>query len=107
VVTVDELPIPGSTGSSKKQLTCKGITTESSCRKYLNALAIEIYFDYDFPKTDKKPTMGDVLTARDSQFGKPKGEVKGVAWWDYRTNDGIPPTTIPLPSRLYNQIAQS
>jgi hypothetical protein len=37
------------------------MSTEASCRKYLDALAIEIYFDYDFPKTYKKPTMGDVL----------------------------------------------
>jgi hypothetical protein len=61
VVTVEELPIPAPSGSSKKQLTYKGMSTEASCRKYLDALAIEIYFDYDFPKTYKKPTMGDVL----------------------------------------------
>ncbi len=50
------------------------MSTEASCGKYLDALAIEIYFDYDFPKTYKKPTMGDVLAARDGQFGKPKEE---------------------------------
>ncbi len=49
VVTVLELPIPVPSGSSKKQLSYKGMSTEASCRKYLDALAIEIYFDYDFP----------------------------------------------------------
>ena len=100
VVTVLELSIPAPIGSSKKQLTYKGMSTEASCRKYLDALAIEIYFDYDFPKTYKKPTMGDVLAARDGQFGKPKEEVKGVAWWDYKKENGIQLTNTPLPSLL-------
>jgi hypothetical protein len=100
VVTVEELPIPAPTGSSKKQLSYKGMSTEASCRKFLDALAIEIFFDYDFPKTYKKPTMGDVLAARDGQFGKPKEEVKGVAWWDYKKENGIQLTTEPLPSLL-------
>jgi hypothetical protein len=100
VVTVEELPIPAPSGSSKKQLKYKGMSTEASCRKYLDALAIEIYFDYDFPKTYKKPTMGDVLAARDGQFGKPKEEVKGVAWWDYKKENGIQLTNTPLPSLL-------
>ena len=100
VVTVEESPAPAPRGSSKKQLTYKGMSTESSCRKYLDALAIEIYFDYDFPKTYKKPTMGDVLAARDGQFGKPKEEAKGVAWWDYKKENGIQLTNKPLPSLL-------
>jgi hypothetical protein len=76
------------------------MSTEASCRKYLNALAIEIYFVYDFPKTYKKPTMCDVLVVRDGQFGKPKGEAKGVAWWDYKTGNGIQLTNTSLPSLL-------
>jgi hypothetical protein len=100
VVTVLELPIPAPIGSSKKQLTYKGMSTEASCRKYLDALAIEIYFDYDFSKTYKKPTMGDVLAAMDGQLGKPKEEVKGVAWWDYKKENGIQVTNTPLPSLL-------
>ena len=48
VVTVEELPIPVPKSSSKKQFTYKGMSTEASCCKYLNALAIEIYFEYDF-----------------------------------------------------------
>jgi hypothetical protein len=103
VVTVEEFPIPAPTVSSKKQLVYKGMTTEASCRKYLDALAIEIYFDYDFPKTYKKPTMGDVLAARDGQFGKPKEEAKGVAWWDYKKENGIQVTNTPLPSLLSGQ----
>jgi hypothetical protein len=103
VVTVDELPIPAPIGRSKKQLTYKGMSTEASCRKYLDALAIEIYFDYDFPKTYKKPTMGDVLAARDGQVGKPKEEAKGLAWWDYKKENGIQLTDIPLPSLLSAQ----
>jgi hypothetical protein len=63
VVTVDELPTPALTGSSKKQLVYKGMTTEASCRKYLNALAIAFFIEYEFPKNYGKPTMGDVLAA--------------------------------------------
>ena len=72
VVTVE------AAGSSKKQLVYKGMSTEASCRKFLDALAIEIYFDYDFSKTYKKPAMGDVLAAMEGRFGKPK-EAKDVA----------------------------
>jgi hypothetical protein len=100
VVTVEELPAPAPAGSSRKQLTYKGMTTEASCRKFLDALAIEIYFDYDFPKTYKKPTMGDVLAAKDGQVGKPENAAPGVAWWAYRKENGIQLTTTPLPSIL-------
>ena len=100
MVTVEESPTPAPTDSSKKQLTYKGMSTEASCRKYLDALAIEIYFDYDFSKTYKKPTMGDVLAAMDGRFGKPKEEVKGVTWWDYKKENGIQVTNTPLPSLL-------
>jgi hypothetical protein len=101
---VDELPIPAPSGSSKKQLSYKGMSTEASCRKYLDALAIEIYFDYDFPTSYKKPTMGDVLAAKDAKQGRPSqlrdDTGRPFLWWDYKTNDGILLTTIPLPSRL-------
>jgi hypothetical protein len=97
VVTVDELPIPASIGSTKKQLTYKGMSTEASCRKYFDALANEIYVEYDFPKTYRKPTLGDVLAAKDGQFGKPKEKAKGIAWWDYRKENEIQLTNTPLP----------
>ncbi|KAL5037473.1 hypothetical protein BDEG_26294 [Batrachochytrium dendrobatidis JEL423] len=104
VVTVLELPIPAPIGSSKKQLTYKGMSTEASCRKYLDALAIEIYFDYHFPTTYKKPTMGDVLAAKDAKQGRPSqlrdDTGRPILWWDYKTKDGIQLTTTPLPSRL-------
>ena len=61
VVTVDELPIPASISSSKKQLTYKGMSTEASCRKYLDALAVEFSFEYDFPKTYKNLTIYSLL----------------------------------------------
>jgi hypothetical protein len=100
VVTVDELPKPTPISSSKKQLTYKGMSTEASCRKYLDALAVEFF---DFPKTYKKPTMGDVLAARKGQFGKPKKEDKGVAWWDYKKENETSFTTEHLPTRLSDQ----
>ncbi|KAI8916146.1 hypothetical protein EDD86DRAFT_197776 [Gorgonomyces haynaldii] len=43
VVTVEELPTASPTGSSKNQLTYKGMSMEASCRKYLDALAIAFF----------------------------------------------------------------
>jgi hypothetical protein len=64
VVTVDELPIPAPSGSSKKQLTYKGLGVEASCRKYFDALARKLALYYRFKWTHGKyPTMGDVLYA--------------------------------------------
>jgi hypothetical protein len=67
VVTVDELPIPALSGSSKKQLSYKGMSTEASCRKYLDALARQLALYYRFkwgPDDDNDyPTFGDVLHA--------------------------------------------
>ena len=100
VVTVDELPIPAPSGSSKKQLTYKGMSTEASCRKYLDALAIAFFIEYDFPKTYRKPTMGDVLAAFRGKQGKCDYTSPGVTWWDYRQNDGLRLTNEPLSSRL-------
>jgi hypothetical protein len=103
-VTVDELPIPAPTGSSKKQLTYKGMSTEASCRKLLDALAVEIYFVYDFRISYKKPTIGDVLGAKDAQRGRPSQPLdstgRPILWWDYKMKDGIQCTTTPLPSFL-------
>jgi hypothetical protein len=47
-------------------------------------------------------TTGDVMAAKDGKFGKPK-EAKGVAWWDYRKDNGVQHTNIPLPSLLSGQ----
>ena len=44
-----------------------------------------------------KPTLGDVLAAKDGQFGKPKEIAKGIAWWDYRKENEIQLTDTPLP----------
>ena len=101
MVTVDELPIPAPIGSSKKQLTYKGIGVEASCRKYLDAIANELFLSYDFDTVYKKPTMGDLLAAKDGQLGQPSVSTK-LAWWDYRKNGGRQLTTTPLPS-LFSQ----
>jgi hypothetical protein len=71
VVTVDELPIPAPIGSSKKQLTYKGLGVEASCEKYFNALAKNLNLFYDFswgPGDDNHyPTIGDFLFAYKNQ----------------------------------------
>ena len=70
VVTVEESPIPAPSGSSKKQLSYKGMSTEASCRKYLDALArqLALYYEFKWGKDDEKrndyPTFGDVLFAK-------------------------------------------
>jgi hypothetical protein len=70
VVTVEELPTPAPTGSSKKQLVYKGMSAEASCRKFLDALArrLALYYDFRWGKGEEKrndyPTFGDVLFAR-------------------------------------------
>lgn len=90
VVTVLELQIPAPIGSSKKQLTYKGMSTEASCRKYLDAVAKEVFQSYDFDTVYRTPTMGDLLAAKEGQEGDT---------WDYRKNRrGQLMTTIPLPS---------
>jgi hypothetical protein len=67
VVTVDELPIPAPIGSSKKQLTYKGIGVEASCRKYFDALArkLALFYRFKWGQDDENdyPTFGDVLFA--------------------------------------------
>jgi hypothetical protein len=100
VVTVEELPFPAPIGSTKKQKTYKGMSTEASCRKFLDALAIGFFVEYDFPKTYKKPTMGDLLAASRGKQGKREQTNLGVTWWDYRLIDGTPLSNEPLSSRL-------
>jgi hypothetical protein len=64
VVTVLELPIPAFIGSSKKQLTYKGLGVEASCRKYFDALARKLALFYRFKWAQGYyPTFGDVLFA--------------------------------------------
>ena len=91
VVTVAELPTPAPIGSSKKQLFHKGIGVEASCQKYLDAIANELFLSYDFDTVYRKPTMGDLLAAKEGET------------WDYRKNRrGQQLTTTPLPS-LFSQ----
>ena len=103
-VTVEELPIQTPAFRSRKQSTYKGMSTEASCRKLLDALAVEISCFYDFRIAYKKPTMGDVLAAKDTKQGRPSQPLdetgRPILWWDYNTRDGIPCTTTPLPSFL-------
>ena len=67
VVTVEELPTPAPRGSSKKQLTYKGLGVEASCRKYFDALArkLALYYRFKWGLDDDNdyPTFGDVLHA--------------------------------------------
>jgi len=76
------------------------MTTEASCRKYLTALAIAFFIEYDFPKNYGKPTMGDLLAAYRGKQCRREQKTPGVTWWDYRQNDGLPLTSEPLSSRL-------
>ncbi|KAJ3118477.1 hypothetical protein HDU96_001296 [Phlyctochytrium bullatum] len=104
VVTAAQAPT-SAVGSFKKQLVFKGMSTEASCRKYLDALATQVFFLYDFPTVHYNPTMGDVLAAKDGQRGKPNNSAQGRAWWDYRQKeqrDGNhdEPTPPPLPNLL-------
>lgn len=90
VVTVEELPALTPFSSFKK---FERMTFEATCRKYLNAIAIELFFIYDFDKVYRKPTMDDLLAAK---IG-PKGDT-----WDYRKCGHAQLTTVPLPS-LFSQ----
>jgi hypothetical protein len=103
LVTVEELSVQPAGGTYKKQpgyKVYKGMSTEASCRKFLDALAAEIYYEYSFQTNYKKPTMGDVLAAKDGQFGNPENAAPGIRWWDYRKLNSTQITTIPLPNRL-------
>eukprot|EP00842_Homolaphlyctis_polyrhiza_P003513 jgi/Hompol1/4162/HPOL_006953-RA len=56
---------------------------------YLDAVANEVFVNYNFKTVYWKPTMGDLLAAKDGQEG---------AAWDYRMNFGQKRIAIPLPS---------
>jgi hypothetical protein len=66
LVSIDTPEIP--TGSSRKQLTYKGLSTEASCRKYMDALAYRLAGLYQFKwgrdGNNNYPSIGDVLYAR-------------------------------------------
>jgi hypothetical protein len=44
------------------------MSVESSCRKYLDAIARQVAIFYDFPTRYRNPTMGDVLQALDNNL---------------------------------------
>jgi hypothetical protein len=72
--------------SSTKQSQYKGMSVESSCRKFLDALAKKISELYDFATVyERNPTMGDVLKAKDGTD------------WEYRIKRKKQLTSIPLP----------
>jgi hypothetical protein len=95
VVTVSELP-----RCPRRQQQYKRLSTAASCRKYLDALAAKISKEYDFYCKQRNPTIGDVLAAKDGQVGRPKRKISRRKWWDYRVVNGIPRTSVPLPSLL-------
>ena len=97
VVRVHEKP-QGTGGSEETLMFKRVVSCEESCIKYLDAVASHIFLEYDFRRANKQPSICDVLAARDGQIGKPQSPSPGVTWWDYKKNDGIQFTTIPLPS---------
>lgn len=66
VVTVEEIPVQPVAGSSRKQVTYKGLGVEASCRKYFDALARKLALFYRFkwgPEDENDyPTFCDVCT---------------------------------------------
>lgn len=76
------------------------MTTKVSCRKYLDALAIAFFIEYEFSKNYGKLTMGNVLAAFRGEQGKREQTIPRVTWWDYSQNDGLPLTNEPLSTRL-------
>jgi hypothetical protein len=107
VVTVLELPIPAPIGSSKKQLNYKGMSTEASCRKFLDALArrLALYYDFRWGKEEEKqndyPTFGDVLFARRKDkwsYRYDEIEVTDVEGFTAVKPKKIPKTNIPFPN---------
>ena len=81
---------PQTQTSSTKQSQYKGMSVESSCRKFLDALAKKISELYDFARVyERNPTMGDVLKAKDGMEGTD---------WDYLIRRKKQLTSIPLPN---------
>ena len=60
--------------STTKQVLYKGMSVEASCRKFLDALAKQIYSHYDFKITYENATMGNVLFAMDNNKWKNREE---------------------------------
>ena len=89
VVTVDEFTVRAFVESSKKRPTYRGMSTEMSCMKYLDAIASKTFLVYDFSNVYRMPTMGDLLAAKDGQEG---------VTWHYRKIGEEQLTTTPLPS---------
>jgi hypothetical protein len=107
VVTVDELPIPAPISSSKKQLIYKGMSTEASCRKFLDALArqLALYYDFRWGKDEEKqndyPTFGDVLFAKRKKKWSFRYDEIGATDEEGFTSvkpQKIPKSNIPLPN---------
>ncbi|KAI3645250.1 hypothetical protein MP228_011414 [Amoeboaphelidium protococcarum] len=84
----------------KNSSLTKEQSTEVSCRKYLDALTMAFFIQYDLPTQYDKPTMCNVLAAYRGQQGKCEQTSLWATWWDYRQNDGVPLTNEPLTSRL-------
>jgi hypothetical protein len=109
VVTVDELPVQAPIGSSKKQLTYKGLGDEASCRKYFDALAakLALFYKFDWGVDSSFPTIGDVFKAINEPNWKYQKRQKTLA---ERTNEvgyvepptKVPKLPIPLPE-LFDQ----
>lgn len=93
VVTVEELPARAPSRKSRKQLR---MTAEESCIKLLDAIANQVYLQYDFRKSFDIPIMSDLLDAKNGQFGKPSDPDLGSAWWDYRKVDDTTTAIKPL-----------
>ncbi|KAG3086270.1 hypothetical protein PI124_g18195 [Phytophthora idaei] len=78
--------------SIKKQLRYKGMSTEASCRKFLDALAQKLAKLYDFDCSyGDVPTIGDVFNAvrkNDWEFRLKRGkQLTGVELPNYFTED--------------------
>lgn len=80
------VPESKSLTSTTKQKTYKGMSIEASCRKYLDALAVEIAKLYDFETKFRNPSMGDVFDALSTNT------------WSYRRKKNKVLTNVPLPS---------
>jgi hypothetical protein len=72
-------------GSIKKQQRYKGMSTEASCRKFLDALARELSVFYDFDFYYDIPTIGDVFHALKNNS------------WEYRLKKRRKVIETPLP----------
>jgi len=98
VVRVEELPLPAPIGSSRKQLTYKGMSTEASCRKYFDALAakLALFYKFDWGVDSSFPTIGDVFKAvNESNW---KHHTRGKTLEERTDKDGFveQPTEVPL-----------